>query len=275
MSGTLYIVATPIGNLEDITYRAVRTLREVDLIACEDTRQTRKLLAHYGIDKPVISYHEHNEQSRSVDLVAEVQAGKNIALVSDAGTPLIADPGFRLVARAREAGMPVVPIPGPSAALAALSASGLPTDSFVFYGFLPAKAGQRRKALEDLRSLDMSIVLYEAPHRILAALEEIDAVLGARPIMLAREITKLHEEFLGGTAAELTELLAKRDSVRGEFTIVIGRGETIAQEDSTIEEAVQELIRNGVGRMDALKQVARRRGLSKREVYKHVAASNA
>ena len=199
MSGTLYTVATPIGNLEDITYRAVRTLREVDLIACEDTRQTRKLLDHYGIGKPTVSYHEHNEQSRSSDLVADLQQGKNIALVSDAGTPLIADPGYRLVAQARQAGIRVVPIPGPSAALAALSASGLPTDSFLFFGFLPVKAGQRRKALEEFRTLDMSIVLYEAPHRMLATLEEIGAVLGSRPIVLAREITKIHEEFLSGT----------------------------------------------------------------------------
>ncbi len=270
MSGTLYTVATPIGNLEDITHRAVRTLREVDLIACEDTRQTRKLLDHYGISRPTVSYHEHNEQSRSTDLVADLQQGKNIALVSDAGTPLIADPGYRLVARAREAGIRVVPIPGPSAALAALSASGLPTDSFLFYGFLPAKAGQRRKALEEFRMFDMSIVLYEAPHRMLATLEEIATVLGSRPIVLAREITKLHEEFLSGTAAELIEVLRTRGSVRGEFTIIIGRAETIQQQEGTIEEAVEELIRAGVGRMDALKQVARQRGLSKRDVYKEI-----
>ncbi len=270
MTGTLYIVATPIGNLEDITYRAVRILREVDLIACEDTRQTRKLLDHYGIGKATVSYHDHNEQSRSVDLVGHLQQGKNIALVSDAGTPLIADPGYRLVARARAEGIAVVPLPGPSAALAALSAAGLPTDSFLFYGFLPAKAGQRRKALEDLRTLAASIVLYEAPHRIVATLDEIGAVLGPRPIVLAREITKIHEEFLSGTAAELAGVLRQRDSVRGEFTMIVGRGEMIQSEAGTIEEAVEELIRSGVGRMDALKQVARDRGLSKSDVYKQV-----
>jgi 16S rRNA (cytidine1402-2'-O)-methyltransferase len=268
MTGTLYIVATPIGNLEDITYRAVQTLRDVDLIACEDTRQTRKLLNHYGISKPTVSYHEHNEQARSADLIAELQRGRNIALVSDAGTPLIADPGYRLVARAREEGIHVVPIPGPSAVLAALSASGLPTDSFLFYGFLPAKPGQRRKALEECRTFDTTIVLYEAPHRILATLEEIGAVLGSRQLVLAREISKIHEEFLSGTAAHLTEVLNKRGSVRGELTIIVGRAEKTQEEESTIEDAVEHLIRNGVERMDALKQVARSRGLSKSEVYK-------
>lgn len=263
-------MATPIGNLEDITYRAIRILGEVDLIACEDTRQTRKLLDHYGIGKATVSYHEHNEQSRSMDLVTHLQEGKNIALVSDAGTPLIADPGYRLVARARAEGIVVVPLPGASAALAALSAAGLPTDSFLFYGFLPAKPGQRRTALENFRTVDTSVVLYEAPHRILATLDDIEAVLGQRPIVLAREITKIHEEFLSGTAADLAGVLRQRDSVRGEFTIIVGRGETLQPETGTLEEAVEELIRNGVGRMDALKQVARRRGLSKSEVYKQV-----
>jgi 16S rRNA (cytidine1402-2'-O)-methyltransferase len=270
MNGTLYIVATPIGNLEDITYRAVRTLREVDLIACEDTRHTQKLLDHFGIGKPAVSYHEHNEQARSDELLAGLQQGKNIALVSDAGTPLIADPGYRLVAKARDAGIAVVPVPGPSAALAALSASGLPTDSFVFHGFLPAKAGQRRKALEQLASVDMSLVFYEAPHRILDTLEDIAAVLGSRPVVLARELTKIHEEFLRGTAVELLETLRQRGGIRGEFTIVVGKSTGLPQESGTIEEAVEELIRNGIPRMDALKQVARRRGISKREVYKRV-----
>jgi 16S rRNA (cytidine1402-2'-O)-methyltransferase len=270
MSGTLYIVATPIGNLEDITYRAVRTLREIDLIACEDTRHTQKLLDHFGISKPTVSYHEHNEQVRSDELVASLQQGKNIALVSDAGTPLIADPGYRLVAKARDAGIPVVPVPGPCAALAALSASGLPTDSFLFYGFLPAKTGQRRKTLEQLATIDMSLVFYEAPHRILDTLEDIAAVIGSRPLVLGRELTKLHEEFLRGTAAELLETLRGRAGIRGEFTVVVGKSTGPAEEAGTIEEAVEELIRNGVPRMDALKQVARRRGISKREVYKRV-----
>lgn len=270
MSGILYIVATPIGNLEDITYRAVRILGEVDLIACEDTRHTQKLLDRFGIDKPTVSYHEHNEQARSHELLATLQQGRNIALVSDAGTPLIADPGYRLVSKARDAGITVVPLPGASAALAAFSASGLPTDSFLFHGFLPARAGQRRKALEELATADTSLIFYEAPHRILDTLEDIHAVLGARPVVLARELTKIHEEFLRGTAAELLETLRGRGEIRGEFTVIVGKSMGLPQETGTIEEAVEELIRNGVPRMDALKQVARRRGLSKREVYKRV-----
>ena len=267
----MYIVATPIGNLEDITFRAVRILREADLIACEDTRQTRKLLNHFEISKPAVSYHEHNEQARSADLLAELQKGRNIALVSDADTPLIADPGYRLVSMAREAGVPVVPVPGPSAALAALSACGLPTSSFLFHGFLPAKAGQRRKTLEQLQNIDTTLVLYEAPHRILETLAEVAAVLGARQVVLAREITKIHEEFLHGTAEELLEKLRQRGSIRGEFTLIIGKGaEAAAEDDTPVEEAVEKLIREGVPRMDALKQVARSRGLSKREVYRRL-----
>jgi 16S rRNA (cytidine1402-2'-O)-methyltransferase len=270
VSGTLYIVATPIGNLEDITTRAIRILGEVDLIACEDTRQTRKLLDRYGIAKPLVSYHEHNEQARSVDLLREVEAGKNIALVSDAGTPLIADPGYRLVEQARNRGIAVCPIPGPSALVTALSASGLPTDSFSFHGFLPAKKGQRRRLLEDLRSSQGTLVFYEAPHRILDALEDIGEILGPRPVVLARELTKIHEEFLRGTAAELREALGKRSSVKGEITLMIGKGETAQVDDTPLAEAVEKLVESGVARMDALKTVARQRGLSKREVYKRV-----
>ena len=270
MPGTLYIVATPIGNLEDITYRAVRILHEVDLIACEDTRHTQKVLDHFAIRKPSVSYHEHNEQSRSDELLASLQQGTNIALVSDAGTPLIADPGYRLVAKARDAGITVVPVPGPCAALTALSASGLPTDSFLFHGFLPAKAGQRRKVLEQLSAVGVPLIFYEAPHRMLDTLQDLAAILGSRPIVLARELTKLHEEFLRGTAAELSQTLRQRGSIRGEFTVVVGKATSLPEESGTIEEAVQELIRNGVPRMDALKQVARRRGISKREVYKQV-----
>jgi 16S rRNA (cytidine1402-2'-O)-methyltransferase len=264
VSGTLYIVATPIGNLEDITTRAIRILGEVDLIACEDTRQTRKLLDRYGIAKPLVSYHEHNEQARSVDLLREVEAGKNIALVSDAGTPLIADPGYRLVEQARNRGIAVCPIPGPSALVTALSASGLPTDSFSFHGFLPAKKGQRRRLLEDLRSSQGTLVFYEAPHRILDALEDIGEILGPRPVVLARELTKIHEEFLRGTAAELREALGKRSSVKGEITLMIGKGETAQVDDTPLAEAVEKLVESGVARMDALKTVARQRGLSKR-----------
>ncbi len=221
MSGTLYIVATPIGNLEDITYRAVRILGEVDLIACEDTRQTRKLLDRYGISKPLVSYHEHNEAARSEELLRELLAGKSIALVSDAGTPLIADPGYRLVERARKQGVAVSPVPGPSALLAALSASGLPTDSFHFGGFLPYKKGRRRRVLEQLKTFAATLVFYETPHRILETLEDVAEVLGPRQVVLAREITKLHEEFLRGTPAEVRGTLRARPSVKGEITLMI------------------------------------------------------
>jgi 16S rRNA (cytidine1402-2'-O)-methyltransferase len=268
VSGTLFVVATPIGNLEDLTFRAVRILREVDRIACEDTRHTRQLLDRHGISKPLVSYHEHNERSRSEELLRDLQAGRSIALVSDAGTPLISDPGYRLVKAAREQGIPVSPIPGPSALLASLSASGLPTDTFVFLGFAPSKQGQRRKLLEEFGALPMTLVFYEAPHRILDTLADIAATLGARPVVLAREVTKLHEEFLQGAAAELVEALAKRPPLKGEITLMIGKGDAAETSDTPLDLAVEELIRTGVPRMQAFKTVARQRGLSKREVYK-------
>jgi 16S rRNA (cytidine1402-2'-O)-methyltransferase len=267
MCGLLYIVATPIGNLEDITYRAVRVLGEADLIACEDTRQTRKLLDHYQIHKPTISYHDHNEAERTEDLTARLLAGETIALVSDAGMPLVSDPGYRLVHAAIEAGISVQPIPGPSASLTALAASGLPTDSFHFGGFLPPKTGQRVKLLESLAEEHATLIFYEAPHRILESLEAIESALGPRPVVVAREITKIHEEFLRGTAAEIHARLAARDAVKGEITVLIGKALAPPPDDTPIPEAVDALIRDGVPRMDAIKQVARRRGLSKREVY--------
>lgn len=270
MSGILYIVATPIGNLEDISARALRVLREADLIACEDTRQTRKLLDRYEIAKPLVSYHEHNERSRSEELIRELASGKSVALVSDAGTPLIADPGYRLVEAARAQGIAVSPIPGPSALIAALSASGLPTDSFLFCGFLPAKTSQRRHFLEEKRNFSETLVAYETPHRILEALQDIDAVMGSRLVVLARELTKIHEEFLRGTAAEIHAMLAKRQAVKGEIVLMIGKGDEVQVDDTPIEEAVQKLIDSGVPRMDALKTVARQRGLSKRDVYKQL-----
>ncbi len=267
MPGRLYLVATPIGNLEDITYRAVRLLKEADSIACEDTRQTRKLLDHYGIHKPVVSYHEHNEAERAVELASQLAAGATIALVSDAGVPLISDPGYRLVRAAIELGVPVHPIPGPSAVLTALSASGLPTDSFRFGGFLPVKPGQRVKALEAIRDEHATVIFYEAPHRILEALEAVDETLGSRPVVAARELTKIHEEFLRGTAKEIHGVLAARGSIKGEFTLLIGKATAPEPDDTPLDEAVDELERSGMPRMEAIKQVARRRGLSKREVY--------
>jgi len=270
VSGILYLVATPIGNLEDITLRALRILKEADLIACEDTRQTRKLLDHYGIAKPAVSYHEHNEAERARELGGKLAGGARIALVSDAGMPLVSDPGYRLVQEAIAAGAKVEPVPGPSALLAALAGSGLPTDSFHFGGFLPAKAGQRRRLLEQLRSEEATLIFYEAPHRILETLEAVEETLGGRRVVVARELTKLHEEFLRGTAAEVRSVLAERGTVKGEITLLIGRGDAPPPDDTPLDEAVAEYVRQGMSRMDAIKAVARERGLPKREVYRQV-----
>ncbi|MSV31845.1 MAG: 16S rRNA (cytidine(1402)-2'-O)-methyltransferase [Bryobacterales bacterium] len=268
MPAALYLVATPIGNLEDISLRAIRILKdEVDRIACEDTRHSRKLLVHYGINKPLVSYHEHNERDRGEELLAALLAGEKIALISDAGTPLISDPGYRLVAAAAAAGIPIIPIPGASAILTALCASGLPTDAFAFGGFLPPKQGQRRKALEAWAESPATLVFYEAPHRILEALADIETVLGERPVVLARELTKLHEEFLRGTARQVRDQLSSANT-RGEMVILIGRGVAGLRDDRPLPEAVADAIRGGMDRMDAIKHVARQRGLSKREVYK-------
>jgi 16S rRNA (cytidine1402-2'-O)-methyltransferase len=270
MSGRLYLVATPIGNLEDITYRALRILREADLIACEDTRHTRKLLDHYGISKPLTSYHEHNEAARAQELVAKLHADANVALVSDAGMPLVSDPGYRVVAAAIAAGIQVIPIPGPSAGVAALAASGLPTDSFYFGGFLPAKSGQRNRVLEALRDNSSTLIFYEAPHRILATLADVERVLGPRDVVVARELTKIYEEFLRGPVAEVRAILESRPPVKGEITLLIGKAGAPPPDATTVSEAVEACERAGMSRMDAIKEVARKRGLSKREVYRQV-----
>ncbi len=271
MPGTLYLVATPIGNLADITYRAVETLRAVAAIACEDTRQTRKLLDHYNIQRPLVSYHEHNEGQRTPALIARLSAGDDIALVSDAGTPLISDPGYRLVNAAVEAGIRVVPIPGASALLCALSASGLPTGSFYFHGFLPRKSGERQRFLATLAVSGTVHVFYEAPHRILETIKDLVDVLGDPPVVAARELTKLHEEFLRGRASEVHAVLAGRDAVRGEFTLLVGPLSSADQAaEVTIPEEVTALEKVGMRRMDAIKEVARRRGLPKRAVYAQV-----
>jgi 16S rRNA (cytidine1402-2'-O)-methyltransferase len=266
VSGTLFLVATPIGNLEDITFRAVRTLKEVDLIACEDTRHTRRLLDHYGVDKPTISYHEHNERERVESLLHRLEEGMNIAVVSDAGTPLISDPGFRLVRAAADVGIRIVPVPGPSAILAALTASGLPTDSFFFGGFVSQKQGARRKMLESLATLDCTLVFYEAPHRILETLQDMADIYGDREIVLTRELTKLHEEFLRGTALALFRILQERESVKGEITLIIGK--PVARTDERpLREAFDAYLAQGFSRMDAIKAIAKDRGVSKREIY--------
>ena len=262
------MVSTPIGNLEDITYRAVRILREADWIACEDTRTTRRLLDHYGIETRTISYHEHNETERAAELIERIGQGENGALVSDAGTPLLSDPGYRLVHAAAQAGVRIEPLPGASALLAALVVSGLPTDQFHFGGFLPPKQGQRQRLLESLADEAATLIFYEAPHRILESLEDIASVLGTRDIVAARELTKMYEEILRGTASEIAAALSTRDSIRGEFVILIGKSLAPPAENVPIEDMIQALIAAGVERMDAMKTVARERGLSKRDVYK-------
>ncbi len=223
---SLYLVATPIGNLEDITLRALRVLKEVDLIACEDTRQTLKLLSHYGIQTRLVSYHEHNEMTKAAELVVDLEGGAQIALVTDAGMPGISDPGFRLIALAIRHHVPVVPIPGASAFLAALVASGLPTDSFRFSGFLPSKSGQRRKLLESVKDSPRTQVFYEAPHRLLETLADVVEILGNdRHVVVAREVTKLHEEFLRGRAGDILKQLKARGDVKGEITLLIAKAE--------------------------------------------------
>src|SRR5882724_9919026 len=221
IAGCLYLVGTPIGNLEDITLRALRILKEADQIACEDTRHTQKLLSHYEIQKPLVSYHEHNEMTRAPELVVAMEEGAQIALVSDAGMPLVSDPGYRLVTLSLRHHLPVVPIPGPSALLAALSASGLPNEEFLFAGFLPARSGERQRALERLRIEDRTIIFYEAPHRIEETLIDAHEILGDRPACIAREVTKLHEEFRRGKLSELSASLEERPA-RDEITLLIG-----------------------------------------------------
>jgi 16S rRNA (cytidine1402-2'-O)-methyltransferase len=271
VSAILYIVATPIGNLEDITLRALRVLREAGVIACEDTRRTRKLLEHFGIARPLVSYHEHNEARRASELVRKLEGGVDVALVSDAGTPLISDPGYRLVSAAIQAGITVTPIPGASAAVTALAASGLPTDSFRFCGFLPAKAAERRRTLERLRGETCTLIWYEAPHRVLETLADIEARMGGRPVVAARELTKIHEEFLRGTAGEIRAQLMSRPRVLGEIVLLVGQAPARREDwDTPVEEAVRLLEQKGVGRMEAIKQVARSRGLAKREVYRRL-----
>jgi 16S rRNA (cytidine1402-2'-O)-methyltransferase len=270
MPGLLYVVSTPIGNLEDITYRAVRVLKEADWIACEDTRTTRRLLDHYGIATRTLSYHEHNEANRTEDLVARLERGETGALVSDAGTPLLSDPGYRVVRAAVEKGIRVEALPGPSALLAGLVVSGLPTDQFHFGGFLPPKQGQRTRLLESLRDEPATLIFYEAPHRILESLDDIAATLGDREVVVARELTKFHEEILRGFPSQIRAALGARDSIRGEFVVLIAKASGPLPDDTPAEEAVEALVRSGVSRMDAMKTVARQRGLSKRDVYKLV-----
>ena len=275
----LYLVATPIGNLEDMTLRGLRVLREADRIACEDTRQTQKLLNHFGIRTPTVSYHAHNEAERAAELVEELTNGGRIAVVSDAGTPGIADPGAVLARAAIAAGVLVFPVPGANALVAAVIASGLGAERFRFHGFLPSKAGERRTVLEELQASsgdapgETTEVFYETPHRIVEALGDAEAVFGAGlPVVVARELTKLHEEFLRGTVAEVRAELARRESVRGEMVLLlapVASARAVADEGTiSVRAAVRGLIAAGASEKDALKQVARERRLGKSEVYR-------
>jgi len=276
----LYLVATPIGNLEDITLRALRVLNGVDLIACEDTRQTQKLLNHYGITTRTISYHEHNEMTKAAELVVDLEGGAKIALVTDAGMPGISDPGFRLITLAIRHRVPVIPIPGASAFLAALVASGLPTESFRFSGFLPAKRGERRTMLESVRNSPRTQVFYEAPHRVLETLEDIIEVLGPeRHVVVAREVTKLHEEFLRGRAAEILEIFKSRGNVKGEITLLIAKADEttsplLTDTRASVRRRVNQIMsEEKVDEKAALKKVAKELGVSKSEAYRELQRS--
>ncbi|HKF05007.1 MAG TPA: 16S rRNA (cytidine(1402)-2'-O)-methyltransferase [Candidatus Sulfotelmatobacter sp.] len=276
----LYLVGTPIGNLEDITLRALRVLKEVDVIACEDTRQTQKLLNHFAIATRTTSYHEHNEMTKSAELVKEMQEGASVALVTDAGMPGISDPGYRLITLAVRHHIPVVPVPGASAFLAALVASGLATDSFRFSGFLPAKRGERRAALEAVRSSPRTQVFYEAPHRIVEALGDVVELLGeSRHVVVAREVTKLHEEFLRGRVREVLANLKAREAVKGEITLLIGKAEEDDVGTATIgrpsvrQRTEQIMTTENIDEKAALKRVAKERGISKSEAYREMQRS--
>jgi 16S rRNA (cytidine1402-2'-O)-methyltransferase len=268
MSGTLYIVATPMGNLEDITLRALRVLKEVDLIAAEDTRHTQGLLSHFGIRTQMTSYHDHNEAAKAPQVVERLRGGESVALVSDAGTPAISDPGYRLVVEAIAAGIPVVPIPGPSAITAVLSASGLPPDRFVFEGFLPARQKERQHRLEALRREARTLVFYEAPHRIHETLTDVAAILGDRAAVLARETTKLHEEFLRGKISDLQRQIAKRQHI-GEVTLVVGgsAGEPAISEDQ-IRGEIRVLREQGMRVKEIAVVLGEKYGYSKKAIYK-------
>jgi len=274
-AGTLYLVGTPIGNMEDITLRALRVLKEVDLIACEDTRHTMQLLDHYGIDKTTVSYHEHNELTRAAELIMHLEKGEAVAMVSDAGMPGVSDPGYRLIALAVRHHIRVVPVPGASAFLSALVASGLPTDSFRFSGFLPAKEGARRTLLEAIRNSPRTQIFYEAPHRIIDTLKDIAELLGpGRHVVVAREVTKLHEEFLRGTAEDVLATLNRKVEVKGEITLLIGKAEDTEHSKpngKNVGERVRELMNiESLDEKTALKQAAKEFGMSKSEAYREL-----
>jgi 16S rRNA (cytidine1402-2'-O)-methyltransferase len=269
--GRLFVVGTPIGNLEDITLRAIRILKEVDLIACEDTRRTQQLLNHYEIRTPTISYHEHNEMTRAPELVIKLEEGNNVALVSDAGMPVVSDPGFRLVHLAVRHAIAVVPVPGASAFVAALAASGMPVDKFRFLGFLPSKKAARRRALEEQKPATKTLVFYEAPHRVLEMLRDVRDILGDREVVLAREVTKVHEEFWRGTVSGLLER-AKGKPIRGEITLLVGAGSAPGETrpaDPPLRPQIEKLMaERGLDERAALRAAAKARGISRSEAYR-------
>jgi 16S rRNA (cytidine1402-2'-O)-methyltransferase len=277
MAGTLYLIATPIGNLEDITHRAVRLLGEVDVIACEDTRHTKRLLNHYGINTRTISYHEHNERERSKELIERLKSGADVAVVSDAGTPGISDPGFRLARIAIDGDVQVVPVPGASALISALVASGLPTDEFFFGGFLPARSGARRARLAELRSLPATLIFYEGPHRIAATLKDAQEILGERQAVVARELTKMHEEIARGSLSELAAQFSGGERARGEMVLIIDRtvlaGENVQLKPvAGIATMVREFEAQGLDHRAALKKAARELGIARDEAYRRLVA---
>ncbi len=275
MAGTLYLVSTPIGNLEDITHRALRLLGEVEVIACEDTRHTQKLLNHYGIQTRTISYHEHNERERGVELLRLIESGSDVAVVSDAGTPGVSDPGFRIARLAIESGVSVVPVPGPSALITALVVSGLPTDEFFFGGFLPSRSGARRSRLIELRSFPSTLIFYEGPHRIAATLKDAYEILGERVAVVARELTKMHEEVARGRLSELAERFSAPEKARGEMVLIIDR--TVIKSESaneavSVASLVAAMESEGLDHRAALKRAARELGVSRDEAYRRLVA---
>lgn len=270
--GTLYLVATPIGNLADITHRALQVLNDVDLIACEDTRHTHKLLSHYNITTKTISYHEHNEQQRAKDLIERLKQGINIAVVSDAGTPSISDPGFRLVRAAIENEIQIVPVPGPSALITALIAAGLPTDEFFFAGFLPSRVSARRARLKELQSVPGTLIFYESPHRLAETLEDAYEILGEREVVVARELTKLHEEIRRGLLSKVaTDYAEQKNDIRGEIVVLIDRHVIgVAEKQISIAALVEQFEQDGLDHRAALKKAARELGLSRAEAYRRL-----
>jgi 16S rRNA (cytidine1402-2'-O)-methyltransferase len=272
--GILYVVATPIGNMDDITLRTLKVLQAVDRIAAEDTRHTGRLLTHHGIKTPLVSYHEHNERQRTAELLAGLVRGESIALVSDAGTPAISDPGYVLVHEAVQNGIAVSPIPGASALVAALSASGLPTDAFTFLGFPPRKSGRRQRVLESLKEEERTMIWYESPHRILRFLEDVRQIMGDRSAVIGREMTKRFEEFLRGSLSELIRELAARDDIKGEITLLVAGRDSARTESAAL---LQEAIARGLKKADKshaalAREIASAFGISRREAYERILA---